>query len=125
VDQFPGHRWTFDSRFVLRGEISRLKSLRKKYDLPERKHLPSSAAIAKRVDLKKEHDALFKLFSKLVHPSSYLINDYENAASSEVKMILKIHAQLYAWDTFSRVCSAVSVPQTIREVSHSITGGDA
>jgi len=101
-------------RAVLQTEIDRLRSLRQKYNLPEIR--PSAAGnIAKSVGLSKEHSALFKLFSKLVHPSSYLVNDYKNAASEEIRKMLQIHAQLYAWDTFGRICDAVSMPKSIRE----------
>ena len=104
---------TSGQRKVISREIDRLKSLRDRNRLPDAG--PSGAKkIAKSVGLLSEHRALFKLFSKLVHPSSYLVNDYKNAASDEIAMILQIHAQLYAWDTFSRICDKVSMPQSVR-----------
>ncbi len=102
---------------VLRAEIDRLNALRGKYKLPTVKKPEDAGAIAPKVGLANEHKALFKLFSKLVHPSSYLTNDYGNAASKEVRAILQMHAQLYAWDTFGRICDAQSVPQEIREAN--------
>jgi hypothetical protein len=68
--------------------------------------------LAKQAGLADEHAALFKLFSKLVHPSSYLSNDYKNAASEEVRTILHARAQLYAWDTLGRISKAVGMPAT-------------
>ena len=104
---------TSGQRKVISREIDRLKSLRDRNRLPDAG--PSGAKkIAKSVGLLSEHRALFKLFSKLVHPSSYLVNDYKNAASDEIAMIPQIHAQLYAWDTFSRICDKVSMPQSVR-----------
>ena len=67
------------------------------------------------IGLSDEHKNLYKLFSKVVHPSSYLVNDYKNAASIETRMILQTRAQLYAWDTFSRVCEYFNVPGELRE----------
>lgn len=109
-------------RSVLRDEINRLHGLREKYKLPTIKKPMDAGAIAPEVGLANEHKALFKLFSKLVHPSSYLTNDYGNAASKEVRAILETHAQLYAWDTFSRICDAQSVPKEHREASIGIAG---
>jgi len=100
-------------RAGIRTEIERLKSLRDKHGLPDVKP-KSGGDMAKSVGQSDEHKALFKLFSKLVHPSSYLINDYKNAASNEIRMILQVHSQLYAWDTFSRICDAVSMPKAAR-----------
>jgi len=102
-----------EQRKALRTEIDRLLSLREKYRLPAGR--PSGTGeIAKSVGLAREHNTLFKLFSKLVHPSSYLTNDYGNAASDETAKNLQIHAQVYAWDTFSRICDAVSMPKSTR-----------
>lgn len=109
-------------RSILCGEIDRLNALRGKYKLPIVKKPEDAGAIAPKVGLANEHKALFKLFSKLVHPSSYLTNDYGNAASKEVRAILQMHAQLYAWDTFSRICDAQSVPQELREANIGIAG---
>ena len=100
-------------RHILSTEISRLRYLRRKYDLPE-KTPRSAGALENSVGLKREHRALFKLFSKLIHPSSYLVNDPKNAASPEVRDILIMHAQLYAGDTFERICSRIGVANSIR-----------
>jgi uncharacterized small protein (DUF1192 family) len=100
-------------RTILRTEIDRLNALRAKYGLPVVKKPIDAGGLAPAVGLENEHKGLFKLFSKLVHPSSYLTNDYSNAASSQVRSILELHTQIYAWDTFSRICDAQSVPEAI------------
>jgi hypothetical protein len=105
---------TASQRAVLRTEIDRLRFLRDKHGLPNIKPV-SAGNIANSVGLSTEHSALFRLFSKLVHPSSYLVNDYKNAASDEIRMTLQIQAQLYGWDTFGRICDAVSMPESVRE----------
>jgi hypothetical protein len=101
-------------RQVLTNEISRIRYILKKHKLEELKCIPGTFSIAKALDKGDEHKNLFKLFSKLVHPSSYLVNDSANAASPEVRSILQTHCQLYAWDLFSRICDAVGVPEDIR-----------
>ncbi len=100
-------------RLILNQEIERLKSLRVKYGLPEIKRSDGAANIAKSVGLEDEHKALFKLYSKLVHPSSYLVNDYGSAASVEAQKTLQIHAQLYAHDSINRVCEALCLPAEV------------
>jgi hypothetical protein len=110
---------TSNERKTTQDEIDRLLSLRDKYSLPSAKPSPAGV-IAGQVGLSGEHKALFKLFSKLVHPSSYLVNDFSSAESSENYSALQIHAQLYAWDTFQRICKSVSMPDEIRQ---NIEGG--
>lgn len=105
---------TSKERQIVLKEIERLRLLRDKYSLPSAKPSPAGQ-IAKSVGLSEDHKALFKLFSKLVHPSSFLVNDFGNAASKEHYYILQIHAQIYAWDTFSRVCEDASMPDEIRQ----------
>lgn len=100
-------------RSILQSEISRLKSLAKKYNLPTIKHPASTGNLAKTVTMESEHKGLFKLYSKLVHPSSYLVNDYSNSAALENQKILQIHAQLYAHDTVSRICEELAIPYEI------------
>lgn len=101
-------------REILKMEIDRIIALRTKYNLPVVKKPASTGVLAAEVGLGNEHSALFKLFSKLVHPSSYLTNDYNNAASHEVRVVLQLHSQLYAWDAFHRICDELSVPAAIR-----------
>jgi hypothetical protein len=100
-------------RTILKGEIERIRTLLRKHGLEEAKPL-GAADIAKKLGKEEEHRSLFKLLSKIVHPSSYLINDYANAASDEIYQILQAHAQLYAWDIYERTCNYLLVPENIR-----------
>jgi|GEM_PF-1149056 len=99
---------------ILIEEIKRIRELLKKYGFEELTTIPSTASIAKKLGKEDEHRSLFKLLSKLVHPSSYLVNDYENAASQEVYQVLQVKCQLYAWDIFTRTCDALAVPEDVR-----------
>lgn len=106
-----------DSRELIRAEISRINAVIEKHQMPKVEKIPSSAYIAKSVGQTDEHKIFFKLFSKLVHPSSYVVNDYSNAAAPEVREILLIQLQLYAWDLFSRVCDVLKVPDDMRQIT--------
>lgn len=101
-------------RNILQAEIVRLQNLRIKHQLPSIKSPASASQIAQQLGLSEEHKNLYKLFSKIVHPSSYLVNDYKNAASIETRVLLQAHAQLYAWDAFGRVTERFNVPNELR-----------
>lgn len=101
---------------ILKQEIERLNGLITKYSLPTIKQPISTGNLAKTVGLENEHNALFKLYSKLAHPSSYLVNDYNSAASIENRKILQIHTQLYAYDSISRICKALEVPSEVSKL---------
>lgn len=101
---------------VVNAEIIRLKGLLIKHNLQNVRNIPTTKNIADTVGQTNEYKALFKLFSKLVHPSSYLVNSYTDAMSPEIISVLQIHLQLYAWDLFCRACDALSVPENIREM---------
>lgn len=98
---------------ILKNEIERLKGLVEKYDFPFIKQPVSTGNLANKVGQENEHKALFKLYSKLVHPSSYLVNDYGGVSCIENQKTLQIHAQLYAHDTVSRVCEELAVPYEV------------
>jgi hypothetical protein len=66
------------------------------------------SALAAAVNLKTEYDAFFKLYSKYVHPSSWLVNSPPEHLD-EWKPILALQAQLYAADTFARISAACEV----------------
>jgi hypothetical protein len=98
---------------ILKSEIDRLNGLVQKYGFPVVKQPASTGNLANKVGQEDEHKALFKLYSKLVHPSSYLVNDYGGASSIENQKTLQIHAQLYAHDTVSRVCEQLAIPYEV------------
>lgn len=100
-------------RATLQQEIDRFQGLITKYEMPVIKHPTNTGSLAKLVGLEEEHKALFKLFSKLVHPSSYMVNDHKTASSIENKKILQIHAQLYAHDSITRIKEALNVPDIL------------
>ena len=102
---------------ILNNEIERLKKLIVKYSMPVVKSPESTANIAKIVGFENEHKGLFKLYSKLVHPSSYLVNCYNNAQSIENQKILQIHAQLYAHDSIEIISKVFNVPHEIRTLN--------
>ena len=60
--------------------------------------------IADQEQLGEEYVGLYKLFSKYVHPSSWLVNaSAESVQSKEYLNIFVIYAQLHASDSYSRL----------------------
>lgn len=102
-----------NEQYILKNEMERLKGLVQKYGFPVVKQPIGTGSLANKVGQEAEHKALFKLYSKLVHPSSYLVNDYDGASSIENQKTLQIHAQLYAHDAVSRVCEQLAVPYEV------------
>lgn len=84
-----------------------------KYDFSVVVQPASAGNLAKKVAMEKEHKGLFKLYSKLVHPSSYLVNDYSDSATDQNRKILQIHAQFYTQDTVSLLCEKLSIPYEV------------
>ena len=101
------------ARKSLEVEISRLRKIAIKHSLPEVKSPESTGRLASKLGLGAEHKSLFKLFSKLIHPTSYLLNNPEDASSSNNFMILQIHTQLYAIDSIGRICTEFNVPHEV------------
>lgn len=113
-DEYSGLRQT------LQAEIARMRALLSKHGFKEDKISPVGNIPKKldgesgKKDRDDEHKALFKLLSKIIHPTSYLINNYNNAADAVVYDVLYVHGQLYAWDIYSRCCDYMKVPSTIQ-----------
>lgn len=89
-------------------EIARSKAFAKKHNLPLKKPNPIRD-IAKVVGLELEYKALYKLFSKCVHPSSYSINvgSQELLGGDRLRVVFFAFALLYAGDTFQRIKEAI------------------
>ncbi len=66
------------------------------------------SALAKAVGLESEYKAFFKLYSKYVHPSSWLVNrDPYWVQAWQWRTIFTVSAQLYAADTIERIKTAI------------------
>ncbi len=70
-------------------------------------------SIAEKIGEQEEYTALFKLFSKLLHPTSYLINRHNEASCIYSFNILIVSAQKYAFDMFERLKIELNVPEGV------------
>jgi len=88
-------------------EIAKLKTTQEKFNFPSKK--PNSIkTIARIVDSELEYKALYKLFSKYVHPSSFSINLGSEALMSEDRLrhTFLAFALTYAVVTFQQIREA-------------------
>jgi hypothetical protein len=89
----------------LRDRISEIHGLCRKSG-----HMPAKpfriTEIAKELGLTEEYEGLYKLYSKFVHPSSWLVNSPKSEVDGqEYVNFFVVHAQLYFIDTQHRVDS--------------------
>lgn len=96
---------------VLRDELNRIQGLKVKHKLPVlRRNDTHIKTLAGKVDLGREHKSLFKIFSKLVHPTAYLVNSGKIMEDAEMRDELCIHFQLYILDLLKRATDEIGVP---------------
>lgn len=88
-------------------------SILDKHNLKSVKRPENVKDIAESVGELEEYTALFKLFSKLLHPTSYLINSHSAAGCIYNFNILIISAQKYAFDLFERLRTELNVPEGV------------
>lgn len=59
------------------------------------------AELARIMNRSEDYNALYKLFSKYVHPSSWLVNNSEEITqNTDTLNIFVIHSQLYSGDSY-------------------------
>ena len=91
----------------LQDRIKEVKKTAARHDL-ELKNPISVFDLAKAVGVTTEYKAFFKLYSKYVHPSSWIVNGAsERIHADEFRNIFLIQAQLYAGDTYQRISKAI------------------
>jgi len=97
-------------RKILEDAIKQKKDLLEKHSLERKKPYPTGNIATDLGKAKeKEHHSLFKIFTKLLHPTSYLVNSsVEEIQNSQIKNTLIIHIQLYAWDIIGNVRKAIN-----------------
>jgi hypothetical protein len=88
---------------VLRNAVAHDRKLAEKHGLVLGRKPMSTAEVAEKVGMREEYTALFKLFSKLLHPSSYYVNaSQDEVGSLTIRNVLLVHIQLYGHDLVGR-----------------------
>lgn len=94
---------------ILQKRIAEIKDICKRHGIVPAKPF-KIIDLAKRFNLEKEYRALYKLFSKYVHPSAWQINgDQQALTSTEALNIFIVYAQIYSGDLFNRVCTKLEI----------------
>lgn len=94
----------------LQDRIAAIDGLLKRHGLQAYKPL-NTRQLAESVNLVSEYLAFFKLYSKYVHPSSWLLNAAPSRRE-EWKGVFAMQAQLYAGDSFVRLQEALGLSNT-------------
>jgi hypothetical protein len=88
-----------EEKVILHDITDRIKELNNttvKYDRTLHKHKPT-AILAKETGMEEEYRAFFKLYSKYVHPSAWVIHgSTERVHRFEIKQTFLVQAQRYA-----------------------------
>jgi len=96
----------------IQDEIDSLVRLRKKWGLPVVKNSMGSGNLAGKVGMQEEHLAFFKLYSKLVHPSSLVVNK-KDYCTDLFFPILEMNLQTNALSSINMVCEALQIPSKV------------
>jgi hypothetical protein len=80
----------------IRDRMTYIKELMKKHEVPIKRHWTVSY-LAKQTNNKVEYEAFFKLYSKYIHPSSWIVNSQTNDYDNPVfRNIFLLQGQHYA-----------------------------
>ena len=89
---------------LIRNRMDYIKELMKKNEFTPSRHWTVSY-LAQQTNNKVEYEAFFKLYSKYVHPSSWIVNSLNNEYDNQVfRNIFLLQGQLYA----SRIIKLIS-----------------
>lgn len=100
----------------LEKELTRLDGLCEKYNFPVVKQPQQVKAMTDAVGLVEDYESIYKLTSKLIHPSSLYINSSSTLDSQVHHNILVICGQLYLISMFSEICKKLNAPAEIAEM---------
>src|SRR5262249_29263217 len=100
---------------TLRQQIDAFKQMviSKGHDLSERPL--GTADLAREFGLEKERKALFGLFSKLVHPSAFLVNGWQHNQAQTLARTLLLRLLDYADQLLHFVAVYAGIPQEVTE----------
>ena len=84
-----------EAKTTLLAEVDRVTQLASSRGISRRKKLLSGHALAKATGHEAEYAAFWKLYSKLVHPSSWTVNSPSSVSAPMYRMTLTANAQVY------------------------------
>lgn len=99
-----------DSKAVIREEIRRVTELASKRGLKPSGNVLQAGDLAKELGELEDYTAFYKLYSKLVHPSSWLVNSPTAVTTPMYRQTLVANAQVYGWRLLQAVEDEFGVP---------------
>lgn len=102
-----------EQRAILEAEVLRLRAVLEERGSQQQRSVRLDQ-LAKEVGDEQEHRSLFKLYSKLIHPSSYLVNARQDETQGEfIGTLLIVHVQLYAWSLLEEIRTDLAAPEAL------------
>lgn len=98
---------------LLKAEADRIRNLLTKYGLPNKAKPPQTKALADDAGLVADYPVFYRLSSKFVHPSAWIVNDEASLESEQYRCILISLLQLYSWQMLHRVRDAFGIPDSV------------
>ncbi|MBX3226271.1 MAG: hypothetical protein KIT84_43205 [Labilithrix sp.] len=99
---------------VLEVELQRLRTLGTAHGVKSDGKLLGAGDLARAVGRRDEYVGMFKLYSKLVHPTAYSVNKpATDVQGGDVRNVLLVQLQLYAWSLLGRVGAAAGIPDEL------------
>jgi len=92
-----------EAKAAVLAEVDRVTQLAASRGINRRKKLMSGHALAKATGHEAEYDAFWKLYSKLVHPSSWTVNSPSSVSAPMYRMTLTANAQVYGREILKAV----------------------
>lgn len=97
---------------ILRARLAQIDQTATKHGVPLAR-VPRVSDLAKAAGLEKEYKGLFKLYSKYVHPSSWIVNGGGRTHSWDVRNIFIVRSQQYAFDTLNRISGSFGLNENL------------
>lgn len=101
-----------DDTEVLKARLTQIDQTAARHGVPLAK-APRVHELAKAAGLEREYKGLFKLYSKYVHPSSWIVNAGERTQSWDVRNIFIIRAQYHAFDILTRISDSFGLREKL------------
>jgi hypothetical protein len=86
-----------NSKEVIKEEIRRIEAIANERGLSRGSGVLQPRDLAKELGELEDYDAFYKLYSKLVHPSSWFVNSRTAVATPMYRQTLIVNAQVYGW----------------------------
>lgn len=98
----------------LQSELERLETFKEKFELSAIKRPQNVKDMTEAVDLGFDYSTIYKLTSKIVHPTSLMINQSSMLDEFYYHDLLALMVQKYLFELQQHVCDVLEAPESLR-----------